>query len=213
MRCVIFAASQPQGRYWLEHMENRGENWHGQVCLTPEETWHALQETYAEVCLLCPGAAEGRLAQLLAQRPLLSPPWLVHAGDEIPTGLPPQVLISLERLTCLARGLLHALTATSALRAAAFLPDMAALAVAHPPLMRSLRTGLYPLVARRHGTTPAAVERSLRTLVESTWSHGDLAALERFFGCTVDPERGKPTNKEFLRCLQERLTLAYRRLM
>lgn len=213
MRCIILALTRSQGEQWLMAVENWGECWQGQVCLTAAEAYQALQEAYAEVCLLCPCPEAHALEQLLVERPLLSPPWVIGAGECLPTGLPPGMLASMERLTCLARGLLHALTASCSLRAAEFLPDMAALAVAHPPLLDNLRTRLYPLVARRHGTTPAAVERSLRTLVEATWNHGDLAALERFFGHSIDPERGKPTNKEFLCRLQERLTLAGQRFV
>lgn len=213
MRCVILALTQAQGRHWLMDMENQGECWHCQVCLTALEAYQALQAHYAELCLVCPGPEAAAFAQLLLERPLLSPPWVIRPGEALPQGLPPGVMASMERLTCLARALLRALTASSRLRAADFLPDMAALAVAHPPLMDNLRARLYPLVARRHGMTPAAVERSLRTLVESTWNNGNLSALERFFGCSVDPEKGKPTNKEFLCRLQERLTLAGRRLV
>ena len=72
--------------------------------------------------------------------------------------------------------------------------------------------GLYPLIARRHGLTPAAVERSLRLCIEATWTRGDLAAIDRFFGSSVDPDRGKPTNREFICRVQERVTLAARRL-
>ena len=75
-----------------------------------------------------------------------------------------------------------------------------------------LSARLYPLIARRHGITPAAVERSLRLLVESTFTGSRLDALERFFGHSVDPERGKPTNKEFLAQLQQRLMTAHARL-
>ena len=68
-------------------------------------------------------------------------------------------------------------------------------------------------IAARHGMTAAGVERSLRLCVESTWMHGSLSALERFFGNSVDPERGKPTNREFLCRVQERLALAMQRLV
>ena len=88
---------------------------------------------------------------------------------------------------------------------------MLALCTLHPALLQDVSLYLYPLVARRYGLTPAAVERSLRLLVESTWSRVPLSALERFFGHSVDPERGKPTNREFLAQLQQRLVLAARR--
>ena len=56
--------------------------------------------------------------------------------------------------------------------------------------------GLYPQPAARFDTTAARVERAIRHLVEVTWSRGDLKVLERYFGNTVSPEKGKPTNGE-----------------
>jgi len=56
----------------------------------------------------------------------------------------------------------------------------------------------YRLCAGAHGTTPGAVERCLRVAVESVFTQGSLRAIERCFGATVDPEKGKPTNRVFL---------------
>ena len=56
----------------------------------------------------------------------------------------------------------------------------------------------YRLCARAFGTTPTAVERCLRVAVESVFTQGSMRGIERFFGATVDPERGKPTNRAFL---------------
>lgn len=213
MRCVILALTQAQGDRWLADMENRGEEWQGKVFLEAETAYQALRESYHEVCLLCPCPEADALAARLAERPPLAAPWVIRAGEPLPRGIPPGALQRLPQMTCLSRSLLNALTVRPGLRAWDFLPDMAALAVVHPPLLADLRGRMYPLIARRHGMTSAAVERSLRTLVESTWNNGSLAALERFFGHSVDPEKGKPTNKEFLCRLQERLTLAGRRLV
>lgn len=47
-------------------------------------------------------------------------------------------------------------------------------------------------------TTPAAVERCLRGAVETVFTQGSMQAIERCFGATVDPEKGKPTNRLFL---------------
>ena len=57
---------------------------------------------------------------------------------------------------------------------------------------------LYRSCARAFGTTPTAVERCLRVAVESVFTQGSMRGIERFFGATVDPERGKPTNRAFL---------------
>ena len=57
---------------------------------------------------------------------------------------------------------------------------------------------LYTECAAAYQTTPAAVERCLRVAVEGVFTQGSLTGIERFFGATVDPERGKPTNRAFL---------------
>ena len=58
--------------------------------------------------------------------------------------------------------------------------------------------GLYPKLALIFETTPSRVERAIRHLIEVTWGRGDLDILNRYFGNTVSPEKGKPTNGEFL---------------
>ena len=58
--------------------------------------------------------------------------------------------------------------------------------------------GLYPQLAAAFDTTAARVERAMRHLVEVTWTRGDMEVLNRYFGNTVSPEKGKPTNGEFV---------------
>ncbi len=66
----------------------------------------------------------------------------------------------------------------------------------------------YQACAEAFATTPAAVERCLRVAVESVFTQGSMRGIEAFFGATVDPERGKPTNRAFLMQAVERLRLA-----
>ena len=58
--------------------------------------------------------------------------------------------------------------------------------------------GLYPQLAAAFDTTAARVERAIRHLVEVTWTRGDMEVLNRYFGNTVHPDKGKPTNGEFI---------------
>ncbi len=64
--------------------------------------------------------------------------------------------------------------------------------------INNITFGLYPQLAARFNTTAARVERAIRHLVEVTWNRGDMEVLSRYFGNTVSPERGKPTNGEFI---------------
>lgn len=215
-------------------VEDLGDHWRCVPCASAADAYQAARR--ADVLILCPCRATDALLARIASRPMATPPYLLGSGvahalldgnlspDSLPSlpawlsrhearGLLPRLAAArLPEMTCLARGLLRALSVPPGLRAWSFLPDMAALAALHPALMTDLRARLYPLSARRHGMTPAAVERSLRLCVESAWSHGRLDALERFFGQSVDPERGKPTNREFLRRVSDELSAAARRL-
>lgn len=58
--------------------------------------------------------------------------------------------------------------------------------------------GLYPQLAATFETTASRVERGIRHLIEVTWNRGDMDVLNRYFGNTVSPDKGKPTNGEFL---------------
>ena len=64
--------------------------------------------------------------------------------------------------------------------------------------INNITFGLYPQLAARFDTTAARVERAIRHLVEVTWSRGDVDVLTRYFGNTVSPDKGKPTNGEFI---------------
>ena len=75
----------------------------------------------------------------------------------------------------------------------------AVLLVVHDRMyINNITFGLYPQLAARFDTTAARVERAIRHLIEVTWSRGDVDVLSRYFGNTVSPEKGKPTNGEFI---------------
>ncbi len=67
-----------------------------------------------------------------------------------------------------------------------------------PLLEHGITAALYPACAAAYGTTSAAVERCVRHAVEEVFTRGSIRGIERYFGMTVDPERGKLTNRAFL---------------
>ena len=75
----------------------------------------------------------------------------------------------------------------------------AVLLVVHDRMyINNITRDLYPQLAARFDTTAARVERAIRHLIEVTWNRGDVEVLSRYFGNTVSPEKGKPTNGEFV---------------
>lgn len=64
---------------------------------------------------------------------------------------------------------------------------------------------LYSNIAAYYGTTPLAVEKAIRYAIETAWVVGDIEYQHAVFGMSVDEDRGKPTNAEFI----ARLALEY----
>ena len=107
-----------------------------------------------------------------------------------------------ERLN-IAGALLNELSIPDTLKGKAYARFSCAALACAPQLGQSFSSRLYPLTAKEYHTTAQAVERAVRTAVEYTWLYGDLNAIQRLFGFSVDAERGKPTNAEFLFMLAE----------
>lgn len=76
-----------------------------------------------------------------------------------------------------------------------------------PEMMSAVTKLLYPTVAKEFHTTPSRVERAIRHAVEVAWSRGDVDVLSSYFGYTVNAQKGKPTNSEFIAMLADRIRL------
>lgn len=62
---------------------------------------------------------------------------------------------------------------------------------------------IYPGVAKKFDTTSSRIERSIRHAIEVTWDRGDIYLFDKCFGISIDPQRGKPTNLEFIATVTE----------
>jgi two-component system response regulator (stage 0 sporulation protein A) len=72
------------------------------------------------------------------------------------------------------------------------------LTVENPSATQALTSFLYPKVAELHQDTASRAERAIRHTIEVAWERCDQETLERYFGNTVAPSKGKPTNGEFI---------------
>lgn len=57
---------------------------------------------------------------------------------------------------------------------------------------------IYPAIANAVESTPARVERAIRHATQTAWGRGSVSAQEQFFGYSVNPETGMPTNGELV---------------
>lgn len=63
----------------------------------------------------------------------------------------------------------------------------------------------YPLLAREFNVDVASVEKDIQNAISSAWLRGNVDTLHREFGETLDENKGKPTNKQFVLTALERI--------
>ena len=64
---------------------------------------------------------------------------------------------------------------------------------------------VYNYIARRYNTGSQNVERNIRTCIEKSWSTAELGRLKEYYSSMVDPLKGKPTNREFIYQMAEKI--------
>ena len=80
-------------------------------------------------------------------------------------------------------------------------------------IINSVTKILYPTVAKKYQTTTSRVERAIRHAIEVAWDRGDVDTLNSYFGYTIQNNRGKPTNSEFIAMIADNLRLKYKYAM
>lgn len=82
------------------------------------------------------------------------------------------------------------------------------LSVNDSEMLGSVTKLLYPTVAKMYNTTSSRVERAIRHAIEVAWDRGDVDVLSSYFGYTIQSQRGKPTNSEFIAMIADKLKLS-----
>ena len=82
--------------------------------------------------------------------------------------------------------------------------------VSDSDIINSVTKVLYPSVAKKYATTTSRVERAIRHAIEVAWDRGDVDTLNSYFGYTIQNNRGKPTNSEFIAMIADNLRLKYK---
>ena len=100
---------------------------------------------------------------------------------------------------------LHELGIPANIRGYLYLREGISLVTEENELINGVTKILYPMIAKKFKTTPSRVERAIRHAIEVAWGRGNLEAINRIFGFTVDTRRGKPTNSEFVALVADRM--------
>lgn len=84
-----------------------------------------------------------------------------------------------------------------------YLRDAILLVMEDRRYLNALTGRLYPAVAQLHQSSPSAVERALRLVLEALWQRGDRRELGRFFPYLTEIPGRRPSAGEFIAALAD----------
>ncbi len=103
--------------------------------------------------------------------------------------------------------ILHEIGVPAHIRGYHYMRESIILAIDDIDMLNYITKELYPCIAKKYNTTPSRVERAIRHAIEVAWSRGVLDSKNNLFGYTINANRGKPTNSEFIALIADRLRL------
>lgn len=103
--------------------------------------------------------------------------------------------------------IMHEIGVPAHIKGYQYLRDAIMMVVKDLDVINSITKLLYPSIAKDYNTTPSRVERAIRHAIEVAWSRGQVEAIDKLFGYTVNIGKGKPTNSEFIAMIADKLRL------
>ena len=106
---------------------------------------------------------------------------------------------------------LHELGVPSHIKGYQYIREGITLLYDKPEMIGGITKELYPDIARKYKTTVSRVERAIRHAIEVSWNRGDWDLMEEVFGHSVDIDKAKPTNSEFIATVADKLRLEFQK--
>lgn len=102
---------------------------------------------------------------------------------------------------------LHELGIPSHIKGYQYIREGISIIYNNPETIGGITKELYPELASKFDTTVSRVERAIRHAIEVSWNRGDWDLMEEIFGHSVDIDKAKPTNSEFIVTIADKLKL------
>ena len=103
--------------------------------------------------------------------------------------------------------ILHELGIPSHIKGYQYIREGIGIVFENPDTIGGITKELYPELADKYDTTVSRVERAIRHAIEVSWNRGDWDLMEEIFGHSVDIDKAKPTNSEFIVTIADNLKL------
>ena len=105
--------------------------------------------------------------------------------------------------------MLHELGMPAHIKGYQYIRDGIMMIYNNPDIIGGITKELYPDVASKYNTTVSRVERAIRHAIEVSWNRGNWDLMEEIFGHSVDIDKAKPTNSEFIVTIADKLRLEF----
>lgn len=103
--------------------------------------------------------------------------------------------------------IIHEIGVPAHIKGYQYLRDGIIMVVNNIEIINQITKQLYPDLAKKYKTTPSRVERAIRHAIEVAWNRGQIDTVDAIFGYTVNSNKGKPTNSEFIAMVADKLRL------
>ncbi len=108
--------------------------------------------------------------------------------------------------------MLHELGIPSHIKGYQYIREAVGIIFEKPEVIGGITKELYPELASKYDTTVSRVERAIRHAIEVSWNRGNLDFMEEIFGYSVDIDKAKPTNSEFIVTIADKLRLDFHKV-
>lgn len=156
----------------------------------------------AAMCMMKPINVDSLCQHIATLLPMSSKPLALSGAELAANDLEAQVT-----------KIIHQIGVPAHIKGYQYLRTAILLTVNDNEVINSVTKILYPTVAKKYQTTTSRVERAIRHAIEVAWDRGDVDVLNSYFGYTIQNNRGKPTNSEFIAMIADNLRLKYKMLV
>lgn len=109
--------------------------------------------------------------------------------------------------------MLHEVGVPAHIKGYLYLKDAIMMSVNDRSVINAITKVLYPSIAKINKSTSSRVERAIRHAISVAWNRGKVDIINELFGYTVDTDKGKPTNSEFIALISDKVRLEHTEIL
>lgn len=132
---------------------------------------------------------------------------IINVKESIDTFASGKPMASEKNLESQITRIIHEIGIPAHIKGYLYLREAISMVIEDMDFLGAITKELYPNIALKFNTTPSRVERAIRHAIEVAWTRGKIDTINKLFGYTINNNKGKPTNSEFIALIADKLRL------